>query len=115
MNEPWFNPSLYAWLPGTVYGCTVGALGAIAGICAPRGKARGLVIGGMWLAIVIAAAFLAIALVAFFSGQPYGVWYALGLPGVIGLFVVGFNLPTVARVYRAAEERRMKSEDMSLT
>jgi hypothetical protein len=115
MVEPWFNPNLYAWIPGTLYGCTCGVLGGMAGWLAPRGKARGLVLGAWWLMLAVAVAFLAAGLVAFFSGQPYGVWYGLALPGVIGLIVLGGNLPTIRRAYRAAEMRRIESKDMSLS
>jgi hypothetical protein len=46
---------------------------------------------------------LAAGLTALFSGQPYGVWYGLGLGGLIGTVVLGFVLPVVRKGYREAE------------
>ena len=55
---------------------------------------------------------LVAAIVAKLTGQPYGVWYGLGLPGCIGIFVMGFNFPVVRRVYTNAEMRRLQAEDV---
>lgn len=53
----------------------------------------------------------AAAVVAFVTGQPYGVWYALGLPAIIGLVVFGGLTPMVGRRYQEAEQRRMAAMD----
>lgn len=111
MSDPWFNPNLYAWIPGTMLGVVGGVLGSLAGTLAPAGKARRLVIGAFWGVLGLSAVLLAISVAAFISGQPYGVWYGLGLPGVIGLIVFGPLLPTVYLRYRQAEERRMAAKD----
>jgi hypothetical protein len=111
-TDPWFNPSLYGWLPGTVFGCTVGLYGGITGWLAPRGRARGLVLGALWTFLAASTGFLAIGIFGLLSGQPYGVWYSLMLPGVIGVLVLGFNAPTVLRLYRIAEQRSLEAQDM---
>jgi hypothetical protein len=46
-------------------------------------------------------------LAALVSGQPYGVWYGLGMGGLIGTLVLGPILPVVRKRYREAEERRL--------
>jgi hypothetical protein len=112
MSEPWFNPNMFAWIPGTLLGCSAGVWGALAGTLAPRGKARSLVIGLMWTLVAASIVLLAVAVVAFASGQPYGIWYGFGLAGFIGITVLGINVPNVLRVYRAAEERRMEASDL---
>ena len=38
MNEPWFDPNSYAWIPGTLLGTLSGLWGALVGTLAPRGK-----------------------------------------------------------------------------
>lgn len=111
--EPWIeNYHLYAWIPGTALGCLAGCWGALVGICASRGKCKGLVY--VLFGILIAACFvmLVAAVVAKAQGQPYGIWYGLGLPGLIGLLVLGANFPIVPRVYRQAELRKMESNDL---
>ena len=112
--ETWFGEQyyLYIWIPGTVLGCTAGLTGAMAGVFAPRGKLRGLVYA-LFALVIGASAFLLVAgIVARLVGQPYGVWYGLGLPGVIGLLVMGINFPVIRRVYTNAEMRRLESNDV---
>jgi hypothetical protein len=46
-------------------------------------------------------------------GQPYGVWYGLGLAGLIGVIVIGANLPVMFMAYRGAERRRVEAQDLS--
>src|SRR5262245_31730885 len=103
MPQPWFDPNTFAWIPGTVLGCAGGLWGGIAGVCAPKGKAKPVVLGLSFVLLGVGVLLLIAAAVAFFSGQPYGVWYGLGLPGLILPVVLGANLPNVLRTYRAAE------------
>jgi hypothetical protein len=113
MSEPWFDP-MYAWLPGTVLGCLCGLAGGIGGgLLVPAGKAKGLVVGSMAVLLAASAIMLIAGAAGYFTGQPYGVWYGLGLAGVIGVVVIGANLPVVLRAYRLAEERRIKAQDMA--
>jgi hypothetical protein len=114
MSEPWFNPNLYAWIPGTLLGVLGGTFGGLAGWLAPRGKGRALVLGMMTALLVYSGVMLAIGIVAWWSGQPYGIWYGFGLAGVIGLLAIGGNYPVIRRVYRQAEERRMDAQDVPL-
>ncbi len=115
MNEPWLDTNTliaWAWLPGALFGVLGGLWGTCAGLLAPRGKARGFVAGFGLLLIAVSAAFLVAGLVAYRAGQPYGIWYGLGLPGAIGLGVMVPNFYVVLTRYREAEERRMQAEDL---
>jgi hypothetical protein len=111
MNDPWFDPNRWAWLPGTLLGVLGGLWGGLAGTLAPQGKARRLVLGSgellQWLSVILLGA----GLIALFTGQPYGIWYGLGLAGLIGTVVLGPALPQIRKRYREAEERRMQAED----
>lgn len=111
MNDPWFDPIRWAWLPGTLLGCIGGTWGALAGTLAPQGKARRLVLGGTWLLLGASLILLGAGVIAYLSGQPYGVWYGLGLAGMIGSLVIPPNLGIIRKRYREAEERRMQAED----
>jgi hypothetical protein len=64
--------------------------------------------------LVYSAVMLAVGVVAFLAGQPYGIWYGFGLAGVIGLLAIGANCPTVKKAYREAEERQMNAQDVPL-
>jgi MFS family permease len=112
MTTPWFDPNAWAWLPGTLFGCLAGLWGSLAGTLAPQGKARGLVVGTGWALIVVSLGFLVTAVVAYFVGQPYGIWYGLGLPGVLGVILFPSIFPIVLLRYRQAEERRMMAQDL---
>jgi hypothetical protein len=112
MTEPWFDPNLYAWIPGTALGVTGGILGSLGGMLAPRGRARGLVLGLYALVMCATAVLLAVGLFALYAGQPYGVWYGLMLPGLLGTVVFGTLLPVILKRYREAEERRLTAHDI---
>jgi hypothetical protein len=112
MSEPWFDPIQYAWIPGTALGALGAIFGTLGGILGPRGKAKRLVFGFIGFALAYSAAMLVAGLVALAVGQPYGVWYGLLLPGVLGLVVFGANTPVVVYAYRMAEKRRMEAQDL---
>jgi hypothetical protein len=114
MTEPWFNPMQYAWIPGTVLGMLGGVYGTAVGVLAPRGKARGAVMAMHWTFVAISVVLLAAGVVALVQGQPYGVWYGLGLAGLIGTIVFGVNTVTVVRAYEMAERRKMSAQDALL-
>lgn len=110
-GQPWFDPNtfgaLYGGLVGGLGGGLGGCLGAAAGYFAPRGKYRGLVLGGFWLFVVLGAIHLAAAVVALATGQPPAIYGALSLVGVLFSVIFGSLLPVVRRRYAEAEQRRM--------
>ena len=112
MTEAWFDPNLYAWIPGTVFGVTGGLMGAVVGCMAPPGRARAAVLR-LWFSVLGLAVLLAAAgLVALMKGQPYGVWFGLLMPGADGTIVIGALSPLVLKRYREAEERKMAARDL---
>jgi peptidoglycan/LPS O-acetylase OafA/YrhL len=112
VSEPWFDPNRYAWVFGTALGIGGGMLGSLAGTLATRGKAKPLVMGLFVTALLACAAMLVAGVVALVQQQPYGVWYGLGLPGLLGLVVLGGLLPVVQTRYREAEQRRLSARDL---
>ena len=112
MTDQWFDANLYAWIPGTVLGIAGGLLGALTGIWATRGKAKRLILGCYGVALAVSAILLIAGVIAFIKGQPYGIWYGLGLPGLLGISVFGALFPMLLKRYREAEERRLAAHDM---
>lgn len=111
--EPWFDPAAFgAWygaIAGGGGGALGGLLGAAAGLLAPRGRGRGLVVGGFRVAIGLGLCSLVFGLAALFAGQPYGIWFA---PALVGLVLPGTGmalLPVIRRVYDVAEQRRLEA------
>ena len=45
MNDAWFDPNAYAWIPGTMLGLYGALLGTLMGVLGSRGKAKGFVHG----------------------------------------------------------------------
>jgi hypothetical protein len=113
MSEPWFDAMRYAWIPGTLMGVFGGLLGSLVGTLAPFGKGRQAILGAMWAFIAISAALLVAGVWGLASGQPYGVWYGLGLPGLLGVVLFPSLMPVVRNAYRMAEQRRMDAKDLA--
>jgi hypothetical protein len=112
MNEPWFNEMAWAWVPGTVFGTLAGLWGCLCGTFAGRGRGRKLVLGTGWAFFGLALVMLASGAIALATGQPYGVWYGLGWPGISGVILFGLLLPVMYRVYHDAETRRMEAQHL---
>ncbi len=113
MTEPWFDPNkfgaYYGGIGGSLVGLFGGTLGALSGYLGPRGRGRGLILGGFTFFVIIGAIHLAAGLFALISGQPYGIWYPLVLLGGIMTAVFGMLLPVVRQRYREAEMRDMQT------
>jgi len=113
MNEPWFDPIRYAWIPGTFLGVLAGTWGAMLGSLGPRGKAKTLVLGGLFVMLGASAVLLIAGVAALVAGQPYGIWYGLLLAGGIGVIVLGANTPVALNAYRQAEARKVQAQDLA--
>jgi hypothetical protein len=112
MIEPWFDPNHYAWIPGTVYGIVAGLMAVVVAWLVPRGTARAFILRAWFALWAAGVALLAAGIVALVNGQPWGVWYGLLLPGVIGTLVVGANSLVILKKYRDVEERRLAAKDL---
>jgi biotin transporter BioY len=112
MMEAWFDPNQYAWIPGTVYGCAAGLMGALVGWLVPQARARQFILRAWATLWAAGVALLVAGFVALLNGQPWGVWYGLLLPGVIGTLVVGANSLVILKRYRQTEERRLAAKDL---
>lgn len=111
MSEPWFNPQ-WSFLPGTLLGGLGGpALGILAGVLAPQGKARTLVYGVNCFLTLAGIVMLVLGLIALLTGQPYAIWYALLLPGVMGTCLFGSAFWIIGQRYRQAEMRQMQAKN----
>jgi peptidoglycan/LPS O-acetylase OafA/YrhL len=112
VSEPWFDGNMWGWLPGTAFGVLGGLWGSLTGILAHRGKGQGIVRGGYFLLLAAGTTMLVAGIYAAATGQPYGVWYSLMLPGVLTVLVI-FPLGFVARsAARRAEERKMRAQEL---
>jgi hypothetical protein len=111
MNEPWFEESMAGWF-GALVGVWGGLAGTLSGVLASRGKAKRLVLGVMWGGVALGGACFVAGISAWVLGQPYAVWYGLGLPGLIGTIVFLSLVPVVRNVYAQAELRRLQAMDI---
>jgi len=108
MNTPWFDPNL-AWIPGTSLGIIGGLFGAAIGFLMPLSRLKKRLIGMryMKLAYILilgwSATMLLAGIVALILGQPYGIWYGLGLAGLIGVFVFGSLFPVILLLSKQIE------------
>jgi len=111
-HNVWFNAAVYAWIPGTALGILGGLEGTLAGVLAPRGRGKALVFAVHFGAMLLCAGLLLAGIVAKVSGQPYGIWYGLGFPGLLGLIIFGSLTPVILRCYREAELRKSLAKDL---
>jgi hypothetical protein len=94
MTTAWFAETI-AWLPGTLFGVVGGVFGACVGCVLPfeekRRKWLKWVKRTYWALVFCSAGFLVLGVVALVAHQPYSVWYALALPGSIGVVTLGLG------------------------
>jgi hypothetical protein len=112
MIEPWFNPNAYAWIPGTLLGVAGGIEGTLIGSFASKGKHRTLVLSVHFVLLLVCCALLVVGIVALLTGQPYGIWYGFGLPGLLGLIIFGSFTRMIRKRYAEAELRKSMAEDL---
>lgn len=112
MVEAWIDPSI-SWVPGMLLGSIGGGIGGpLAGIFAGRGKFRKLVLGFYYSILLISAGLFIAGIAAFFSGQPYAVWYGLGFPGLLCLIIFSIITGVVLKRYNEAELRKSMASDL---
>ncbi len=109
--EPWFNPGLAGGLLGGGVGVLGAVYGCLAGVLAPRGTARPIVMAVHWGMMALGVVFIAAGSWAAVADQPYGVWYALLLPGFLLVVLMGVFTPVIKQRYRQAEHRRLQAEE----
>lgn len=112
MNDPWFEPNRFGWMFGAGIGVVGGTVGPLVGFLVPRGIGKVAVLGIMWATLAGSVGLLFAGLIAVISKQPYGVWYALCLPGIIGTIMSACLLPIVHRGYAIAEARRLEAQNL---
>ena len=117
MSEWWsFDAStVVASIAGAVFGTAVGLLGAAAGVLAPRGMARRLVIGAFVTALGAGIAVLSAGVFALTIGQPHHVWFGLALFGALTTAITGGLLPVVMTRYREADVRKLDAAELRRT
>jgi hypothetical protein len=116
MAEPWFNPNTFGAWYGSLYGggggTLAGTLGALAGTLAPKGKGKGLVLGGMAFFFLLGLASLTVGIVAAAMGQPGMIWQPMAYGGLLFSGIMAAVFPNVRRQYRLAEERKVEAESI---
>jgi len=100
------------WL-GAAIGIFGGLWGAVTGLCAPRGKAKKLVVGLGLVFILIEVSLLAAGLVLLATGRPFQLWYPLVVGGGIGVIIFPPLLAVVMKRYRDFEAQRLNAKDAS--
>lgn len=115
MNEPWIsNPGMVGGILGSTIGILGGIIGTLAGVFVPRGKAKKLTLCVNTFAFILSFISLVVGIVAYLSGQPYGIWYGFGLGGLLGTSGFGSGFWVILKRARDAELRKLMSEDLTL-
>jgi hypothetical protein len=94
----WWSPQP-ADLIGGIGVALIGCFGGLIGLLVSKGRARNFVLASVKYMIVLGILLTIAGLVAAVLNQPYAVWYALLLPGVILVLVFSLNLHSIERRY----------------
>lgn len=106
----WWAPAATGWILGLA-GALIGLFGMVAGRLATKGRAQGLVIGGLWLILGLGGILLIAAVFSLFRNQPYLVFFPLLLLGVVCLALAPLLLVSIKKRFRALELQKMKALD----
>jgi hypothetical protein len=98
-------------LYGGIFGSLLGIMGAIIGCLAGLRKAKQVTFALFGLSIAIGVIALIVGLIAVLCDQPWHVYYPLLLVGIIDVAVLGGNLWSLLRRYRADELRQIAAAD----
>lgn len=109
--DVWFNPNMFGAMYGAIGGGVGGSLlGVLAPLCmlaAQRGKAR-LPIMLLWrLFAAIGVAQIVFGVYALTQDQPYAIWYAPALCGVIMTILSSAFLVMMHRRFEQADSRKL--------
>jgi hypothetical protein len=96
---------------GGIGGSIIGIMGAIVGTLGGFGKAQRFVLATMIILVFLGVVCLVAGVFAYFSHQPYEVYYPLLLGGTILTAVFGGNFYTLRHRYRQIELRKMAAMD----
>ncbi len=112
----WWTPQQAGLLGGLIGGGGGGVLiggigGGLCGTLAGKGLARRFVMSYITAMGVLFAGVLLVGLYALAIGQPYHVWYVLGLPGALGTFFGIGGIFMFRRRYAQHEQRTLAAEE----
>ncbi len=112
----WFSAetsNLFSAIAGGLVGCVAGGIGGpLVGVCAPKGKARGLVMGFVWFWLVVGVAMLGMGIGAVAFGQPGYVMRPFLLIGGVTTGVMTMMVVVARARYAEAEQRRLAAEEL---
>jgi uncharacterized membrane protein len=113
MTEWWSEQTsaLIGAFAGAGLGVLAGLYGTLAGTLAPRGIGRRPMLAVHIALLTLGVATLILRIAALVVGQPYHVWYPLGLIGLVLVVVLGPLYPVVRARYAQAEYRRLTAEE----
>lgn len=115
MTEWWTaqDAGLIGGIGGAIIGVVFGGIGGgVGGPLAALGKAKPLVLGIFYVGIALGVACLGVGVYAIAVGQPFHVWYAPLLGGVLLCSIMGPLLFVVRARYREHEQRRLAAEEL---
>jgi len=101
MSEPWFDPQLATWLPGTVLGVAAGMVGMLAGMLAGKAWAKPWLYAVTIVLLVISLGLAALGGVAYSVGQPRAIGSSFVFTGLICAVIAGTLLFVIPAIFRS--------------
>ena len=88
----------------------IGLWGGLAGMLAPQGRGKSLVLGTAWAFVGLGVVLACGGLYALVAGQPFHIWFWPCHVGFLAALLIGCLIPVVRRRYNEAEARRLQAE-----
>ena len=112
--QPWFDAQTAGTI-GAIMGAGLGGGfggigGGVGGPLAAMGKAKTLVVGTFYAALIIAVLIAGVGIYALIDGQPWHVWFVFLMPGVTMAVIMGVLLPVIKSKYAQAEQRKLDAD-----
>jgi len=111
--EPWFDPQMAGKLGGII-GTSFGLIGALIGCTSNTLVQKGWrkpMYAIFTVAIISGLIMLITGAIAFFTQQPYHVWYAFLLPGILCTCLFLFLLITIRKRFTNQELHKLNIAD----
>ncbi len=105
-------PGSWEWIPGTLLGIFGGIYGGLAGSLASRGKGKAIVQAMSMFLIIVSIIMLIASFILLAIGASWGAWYALMLPGILGIIVITPVYRNILNQYQQVELQKMKAMDV---
>jgi len=106
--KAWIEPS---WLPGVSLGVLCVVYGVLAAVARSETRFSGWFVRLHWMLLLISIVMFVAGVIAFFVGQPPGVWESYVTGGFVGFVILSSTRSALSAMSRARREAEQNQRD----